>query len=105
MKKLHRLLLVITAGLSLTAQVRAQITAFSYSGQLDDGGVPATGTYVFRFTLFSAPNGGGVVAGPVLPPVTGVTNGAFTLALDFGNVFDGSDRWLQIEVHTNSNVA
>ena len=105
MKKLHGALLVITAGLCLTTQVRAQITAFSYSGQLDDGGAPATGSYVFRFTLYDSAGGNTVIAGPILPPVTGVTNGAFTLVLDFGNVFDGSDRWLQIEVHTNDNGA
>jgi len=32
---------------------------------------------------------------------TGVSNGVFTVALDFGAVFDGNARWLEIGVRTN----
>jgi hypothetical protein len=89
----------------LNPGLHAQGTVFFYSGQLDDSGVPANGSYVFRFTLFSSPSGPLAVAGPLVPGAIGVTNGAFTIPLDFGNTFDGSERWLGIEVRTNSNVS
>ena len=98
MKKLHRLLLALTASLCLTTPVRAQITAFSYSGQLEDRGVPANGNYVFRFTLFDSPSGSSPVAGPLAEITKTLVNGDFTVVLDFGDSFNGSDRWLQIEV-------
>ena len=33
--------------------------------------------------------------------VVGVTNGLFTVTLDFGNQFPGDDRWLEIGVRTS----
>jgi hypothetical protein len=35
----------------------------------------------------------------------GITNGLFTVILDFGNQFGGSARWLEIGVRTNGNGA
>ena len=32
-------------------------TAFTYQGQLQDGGSPAQGTYAFRFALYDAARG------------------------------------------------
>ena len=106
MKRLLRLLLTLTFGLGLSTQIPAvQITAFSYSGQLDDNNTPANGSYVLRFTLFDSPGGVTPVAGPLVPTTNNVVSGAFTVILDFGKVFDGSERWLQIELHTNDNVS
>ena len=45
---------------------------------------------------------GTIVAGPVTNAATGVSNGLFTVTLDFGGgVFDGSARWLEIAMCTN----
>jgi hypothetical protein len=81
----------------------AQGTAFTYQGRLTDGATIANGSYDFRFTLFDSTNlPGTVVAGPATNSATVVSNGLFTMTLDFGGtVFDGSSRWLEIATRTN----
>ncbi len=79
--------------------LRAQGTAFTYNGRLNNNGTPVTGAYDLRVTLFDANANGNVVAGPLPVIPVGVTNGLFTAALDFGaGVFTGPARWLNIEV-------
>ena len=74
-------------------------TGFTYQGSLKDGGNPANGQYDFRFTLFDAHTGGNPVGSPVAVSGRQVTNGLFTVTLDFGaNAFNGDARYLQIEV-------
>src|ERR1043166_1181000 len=77
---------------------QAQGTAFTYQGRLMDGTIPATGSYDLRFTLYDSTNNTGtVIAGPVTNPATSVTNGMFTVLLDFGPLaFSGAPRWLEI---------
>ncbi|HSU53172.1 MAG TPA: tail fiber domain-containing protein [Candidatus Dormibacteraeota bacterium] len=81
----------------------AQGTAFTYQGRLTDGASAANGTYDFRFTLLDSTNlPGTVVAGPVTNAATVVSNGLFTVTLDFGSaVLDGSSRFLEIAARTN----
>ena len=56
-----------------------------------------TGAYDFRFRIFDANSN--VLAGPLTNAPVGVTNGLFTVALDFGaGVFNGSSRSLEIAV-------
>ena len=80
-------------------------TAFTYQGKLADGGTAASGSYDFRFTLYDVPGGGTVVGGPLTNSATGVTNGYFAVTLDFGAVFDGNARWLEIGMRTNGGGA
>jgi hypothetical protein len=81
----------------------AQGTAFTYQGQLNDGTSPATGLYDLQFTIFDHGTNGNLVAGPSTNSSVGVTNGLFTVSLDFGSgVFTGADRWLELAVKTNS---
>jgi hypothetical protein len=76
-----------------------QGTAFTYQGQLTDGGQPANGIYDLRFAIYANASGGSPVAGPITNSLVGVTNGLFTVALDFGaGVFTGAERWLEIAV-------
>lgn len=78
-------------------------TAFTYQGRLTDGGMAATGIYDFRFTVYDAATGSGVLAGPVVSAGVGVTNGLFVVILDFGTgIFTGNARWLEMAVRTNS---
>jgi hypothetical protein len=96
-------ILLITAGLVLgaTSGALAQGTAFTFQGRLDDGPSPANGSYDLRFSLHNALIGGSQVGSVVTTNGTGVTNGLFTVTLDFGNQFPGTGRWLEIGVRTN----
>jgi hypothetical protein len=90
--------LVLIAGMNRAA---AQGTAFTYQGQLIDGGVPANGTnYGMVFYLYDAPTNGTLLGNEGIVSVT-VSNGLFTVPLDFGSVFDGTPRWLEITVQKN----
>jgi len=87
----------VAAFLFLALAARAQTTAFTYQGQLNSSNNAVTGTYDFRFRIFDANSN--VVAGPLTNAPVGVTNGLFTVALDFGaSVFNGSLRSLEIAV-------
>ena len=79
--------------------LRAQSSAFTYQGQLIQSGNPANGLYEMEFTLFDAETNGNQVGTSVaVAPVT-VSNGLFTVTLDFGAVaFNGAARWLEITV-------
>jgi len=79
----------------------AQGTAFTYQGRLNDGVSPANGSYDLRFALFDAASAGTQQGNYVTNSATSVSNGLFTVALDFGNQFPGAGRWLEIGVQTN----
>jgi hypothetical protein len=80
-------------------------TAFTYQGQLTDGGQPAQGSYDLRFTLYEAVTNGSAIAGPITNSPVSVTNGLFTISLDFGpGVFTGEARWLEIGVRSNGSA-
>src|SRR5271167_4299224 len=69
----------------------AQGTAFTYEGRLNDGGNPANGSYDLTFSLFNVSSGGSAVAGPLTKSTVGVTNGLFTVVLDYGSgIFNGT---------------
>ncbi len=78
-------------------------TAFTYQGRLKSAGQPAIGNYDLRFSLYDAASGGGPVGSPVTRAPVIVTNGNFTVLLDFGAVFNGEARWLEIGVRTNGS--
>ena len=79
-------------------------SAFTYQGRLNDGANTANGIYDIQFTIYDSLTLGSVVGGPLTSSATGLTNGLFTVALDFGaGAFDGSARWLEIGVRTNGS--
>ncbi|HTY86700.1 MAG TPA: hypothetical protein VMB80_04485, partial [Candidatus Acidoferrum sp.] len=98
-----RLLLTLIALLTLAATARGQGTAFTYQGRLNDGASPASGIYDLRFAIYDSAGAGALVAGPLTNSATGVSNGLFTVTLDFGNQFPGAGRWLEIAVRTNGS--
>lgn len=74
-------------------------TAFTYQGQLVQNGSPVDGACDFRFWLFDAPSGGTQVSGTETETNVSVTNGLFTVRLDFGEgAFIGDKRWLHTSV-------
>jgi hypothetical protein len=76
-------------------------TEFTYQGQLNEGAVPANGSYDFRFSLHDAATDGNQIGGSLTNSASFVSSGTFTVLLDFGSVFDGNARWLQLGVRTN----
>ncbi len=83
----------------------AQGTAFNYQGRLSDNGAPATGNYDLQFTIYDALING-TSLGTVTNAPTTVSNGLFTVSLDFGaNIFNGNARSIEIGVRTNGSVS
>jgi hypothetical protein len=79
-------------------------TAFTYQGRLLDAGSPATGTYDLQVALFDAASGGAQVGPTLTRDDVVVTNGLFTVSLDFGAVFAGSKRWLELGVRPGAST-
>src|SRR5262245_42527705 len=62
----------------------AQGTAFTYQGRLGDNGTAANGSYDLTFALFTVSSGAGQVGLTQTHTAVGVSNGLFTVKLDFG---------------------
>jgi hypothetical protein len=100
------LLLGLTTGWSQAQEVEPQSdvnaqatvgTAFTYQGKLTDGRNPANGEYDFQFDLHDDPTADSQV-GSTINVTKVITDGLFTVELDFGDVFDGTALWLEIGV-------
>ena len=107
MKTKFNLLAVATLALLSTINHQlstacAQGTAFTYQGQLQNNGALAGGAYNLTFTLYTNSTGGTAVAGPLTNNSVAISNGLFTVTLDFGAiVWNGTVNWLEIAVETN----
>ena len=85
--------------------VFAQGTAFTYQGRLTQGTNVANGTYEMNFSVWDNVSGPGQIGNAVTNRPVAVSNGLFTVALDFGGgIFTGSSRWLEIGVRTNGST-
>jgi len=74
-------------------------TAFTYQGQLRKDGNPVNGTCDFQFSLWDAATGGAQIGSTQTKTGVNVSNGFFTVQLNFGaGAFQGDARWLQIAV-------
>lgn len=104
-RKLSALLALLAFSI-LNAQLTiafAQGTAFTYQGQLQNNGALAGGTYSLTFALYTNSTGGAAVAGPVTNNGVAVTNGLFTVTIDFGSsVWNSQTNWLEIGVGSNN---
>lgn len=106
-----RLMLLFLAALLLAtpftarAQTTANATTFTYQGYLTDAEGAVTGTCAFQFTLYDAAASGSQIGGTQTLPDVPVTDGVFSVRLDFGaGAFEGSDRFLQIAVDCGSGL-
>jgi hypothetical protein len=97
-------LFCILAAFCAPDSLRAQGTAFTYQGRLNDGGSPANGSYDLQFALYDAPTNGNTISVPQTNLAVAVASGLFTTNLDFGAVFTGTSYWLSIGVRTNGNT-
>jgi hypothetical protein len=83
---------------------RAESTALTYQGSLQNGGSAANGNYDMTFGMYASSSGGSSVGGVLTNSNLSVTNGLFSAALDFGNVFDGTPYWLEIGVRPHGGT-
>ena len=86
--------------------VRAQTSAFTYQGQLNDGASAANGTYQMQFSLFDAATNGTQSGATITNTTVTVLNGIFTVQLDFtaAPLATGATRFLQIAVKKPSDA-
>ena len=83
----------------------AQSSSFTYQGKLTDGGIAANGVYDLRFSLFDGLVGGNPVGVTLVKEDITVTNGIFSVTLDFGAAaFPGADRWMEIGVRAGAST-
>jgi Chaperone of endosialidase len=105
MKKCVLFLLTFTL-LTFNNRLAAQGTAFTYQGQLQYNGSAASGSYNLTFTLYATNNGGLSVAGPVTNDGVLVSNGLFTVLIDFGpGALSNGANWLELGVESNGAKA
>src|SRR5712691_6601236 len=98
-ERLARTLLILVAGIfwAGAVSVSAQTTSFTYQGPLTDGGTAANGNYDLQFALWDSLSGGAQVGSTQSLNTVAVSNGVFTVSLDFGaNAFPGANRFLEI---------
>ena len=102
MRSLTTALFVTLLGSTAAAQT-ALDTTFTYQGLLNKSGTPTTDTCDLEFDLFDALNSGSQVGSTVTKSSVSVTNGLFTVQLDFGSQFDGNKRWIEIGVQCSGD--
>lgn len=92
----------LAAGASALAQTPLG-TEFNYQGQLKQAGNPANGSFDIRFQLFAVEIGGTPLASTCADNVN-VANGLFTVPVDFGALYDGNERWVEIAVRADAGA-
>jgi hypothetical protein len=100
-------LLAIVAVAAGPLSALAQGTAFTYQGQLQQGGGFANGSYDLVFNLYTNSSGGTPFYTPVTNLATSVTGGLFTVTLNYYYIFENpaTTYWLDISVRTNGGGA
>ncbi len=74
-------------------------SGFTYQGRITDSGGPVDGTCDLTFRLHDAAAGGTQVGSSVSQNGVAVSDGLFTVQLDFGSgAFDGASRYLEVSV-------
>src|SRR5947199_2083411 len=91
-------LFTIVLAMSLgAAAVFDHTSSIIYQGRLTAGGTAANGNYDLQFALFDSLSGGTQVGSTQTINTVAVSNGVFTVSLDFGaNSFPGASRFLEI---------
>lgn len=104
-KVITLVLLLFTLYVCSAPKTPGQTTEFTYQGSLKDGANPANGNYDFEFALFDALVAGAQVGATLERNSIAVSNGAFSVSLDFGNQFPGANRFLEIRVRQTGGGA
>jgi hypothetical protein len=82
----------------------AMASPFTFQGELRNGGVPANGLYDLKFSLFTAQELGAQVGSTLCADNVTVVEGRFTVTLDYGTVFDGSSRYVEMQVRADTGL-
>ena len=90
--------------LAQVSQAAPMGTAWTYQGRLLDANDAADGLYDFKFSLYDDPCTGTQKGSTLDINDIDVIDGYFTVALDFGSVFDGDARWLEIAVRPGASI-
>ena len=97
-QRLFSLLMTALVLLLAASTASAQGTTFTYQGRLTDTGMPASNIYEMQFRLFDSLAGGTQQGLTITNSSVQVTNGVFSVQLDFGDQFDGYSRYLEIAI-------
>ncbi len=99
-------MVVGAAGLALAPAALGQVltTAFTYQGELQNGGVAVDGQYDLRFRLYDAASGGTQWGTTQCVDNVQVVGGRFNVQLDFGSQFAGQQRFLDIQVRADTGL-
>ncbi len=106
MKRKIWILAYLISVLFLSVQtVSAQSTEFTYQGSLKTSGSAANGNHDFQFALFDAASGGNQTSSIITLNNVVVTDGIFSVQLNFGAAFPGANRFLEIRVRQTGGGA
>jgi hypothetical protein len=79
-------------------------TNFTYQGKLQKDAAPYSGAADLLFRLYDDVGAGNQVGADVTLAGVTITEGLFTVDLDFGSVFDGTALWLEVQVLTKGEA-
>lgn len=97
--------IALVSRLFLNASAVPLGSAFTYQGRLLDARAPANGNYDFQFRLHDSLTGSTETRRPVILSAVPVSNGVFTVELDFGaGAFSTNALWLAIGVRPGNST-
>lgn len=86
------------------ARAQALGTAFTYQGALRDGGELVNGLVDLRVRAYDAATGSGQVGSTLCFDDVNVTDGTFTVQVDFGAIFGGQERYIELDVRSDTGL-
>ena len=98
-----QLSMLFLAGLAMSLN-QASGEPFAFQGQLNNAGSPANGIFDLEFMLYSVDIGGTQIGQTITIEDQVVTNGVFAVDLDFGDAFDGTERWIEMSVRDGDSM-
>jgi len=98
--------LAVLLAIGAPATAQSVSSAITYQGELRASGQPANAAYDFQFRLYNSPSGTTQLGAQVSANAVTVSNGLFSVPLDFGPAqFAGDAQWLEISVRPTGSGA
>jgi hypothetical protein len=102
---LVRLFFIFTIVFFCSVSVESQGTGFTYQGKLAVSATNANGSFDFEFLLFDSESGGSQLGSTIAISNVTITNSVFSVDLNFGSLFPGANRFLEIRVRQSGGGA